>query len=418
MHVSILASHILLISTGICANFNGQNLPDFSGDEAGTAPQDVLDPLDADCTISHATRYTMARRRDPVHFDTSPLHDFELPKIEPMNATAGEQWEFDGISSDGRQAFIFGFYRDPNYSFLGTGNLRAYMEFALANGSRYAVVDYAEESTIISCLGRGTRGTWSGKEFLYEFQVAEDMSSVRLRIDTPEAKGMIVMQSVAPPRYADNTVWPSDNASSMTVPHFYWAEPIPVADTIVEMAIEGSDVKWTGMGGHERLWGAFNWPTCLANLLAVRLHVGPYALSFIEFGSDREKGQQVPSVLLVENGQQLVGTRRTEPSTTEDFVRVRMLYGGDGATTEYLLNKVTGVEVIVESPTREKTWSFLATHKNIAFEYVLTEGVGGTAYSGIAKGGLVGSKTWEGPAFTEIMRFPEKSWLLTKNFVY
>lgn len=54
----------------------------------------------------------------------------------PMNSTAGEQWEFDGVSEDGKQAFIFGVYRDPDYSFLGTGNLRVHAEFPKENGSR------------------------------------------------------------------------------------------------------------------------------------------------------------------------------------------------------------------------------------------------------------------------------------------
>lgn len=55
----------------------------------------------------------------------------------PMSSTPGEQSEFDGVSEDGKQAFIFGVYRDPNYSFLGTGNLRAYAELVNEYGSRY-----------------------------------------------------------------------------------------------------------------------------------------------------------------------------------------------------------------------------------------------------------------------------------------
>lgn len=403
------------VFTIIISTSSGLDHPTLSAESPGRG-QHVFGTSDSRCTISHATRYTMARRHEPVQFHTSTLHDFEQPKVEPMNATAGEQWEFDGVSSDGKQAFILGFYRDPNYSFLGTGNLRAYLEFALANGTQYAVVDYAEESTIETCLGQGTRGTWSSKDFVYQFEVPEDMSWVHITLDNPEVKGSIDMDSVAPARYADNNIWPSEDASLLTVPHFYWAEPVPVADSTVHLAFEGKEVQWSGMGGHERLWGAFNWPTCLANMLAVRLHVGPYALSFIEFGSDRQRGLQVPSVLLAENGRKLVGTRRTEPSTTEDFVQVRMLYE-NGTTTEHLSNKVTGMEVVVESPSQDNRWIFLITHKNIAFEYVLTEGVGGTAYSGTAEGGLEGFQNWEGPAFTEVMEFPLKSWLLTKNFV-
>lgn len=45
---------------------------------------------------------------------------------------------------DESQVFIFGVYRDPNYSSLGTGNLRAHAEFYRENVSRFSIIDYAE----------------------------------------------------------------------------------------------------------------------------------------------------------------------------------------------------------------------------------------------------------------------------------
>jgi hypothetical protein len=369
------------------------------------------------CRISYATRYGMAGRRDPVFFSTSPLDDFEQPSIEPMNATAGEQWEFDGISEDGTQAFVFGFYRDPNFAFFGTGNLRMYAEFVFANGSRYAVVDYAEESIIQSCPGKGTRGTWKADDWAYTFEISADMSQTKITVNNPEAKIVIEMASLAPPRYADGSTWPSANASLLTVPHFDWVEPVPVAEVIVDATIHGDRVLWAGLGGHERLWGAFNWFTCLETLLVARVRTGPYALSFLEFGSGQQRGLYVPSVVLAEDGKNIFNTRRTEPSKAEDYMQVRKLYGGVGVTTEALADKVTGMDVVLVSPKRNRQWKFVLTHKNLAFEYNLGVGRGGSAYSGIAVGGLVGSDLFKGPAFSEVMRFPEKSMLLAKNFV-
>lgn len=91
------------------------------------------------CRVYNSGKYDMARGRKPVFFSTgqSEYWDWEEPSVVPMNSAAGEQWEFDGVSEDGKQAFIFGVYRDPNYSFLGTGNLRVYAEFVNENGSRY-----------------------------------------------------------------------------------------------------------------------------------------------------------------------------------------------------------------------------------------------------------------------------------------
>ncbi|KAI0009477.1 hypothetical protein F4779DRAFT_366326 [Xylariaceae sp. FL0662B] len=426
MRTRSLLGLLCFSSIGICQGASGPKQPrgwtaDWKTEQLvlGSVGGEEVEEAEG-CTVSRVQRYDVARGRSAaagVFFSTSAGDDFERPSIEPMNGTAGEQWEFDGISEDGAQAFCFGFYRDPNYAMFGSGNLRLYAEFGFPNGSRYAVVDYAEESVVESCPGRGTRGVWRAGGWSYSFEVSADMSRTRIVMDNPEAKGTIVMTSVAPPRYADANVWPSEDASSLTVPHFYWVEPVPVADLTIDAVINGETIAWTGMGGHERLWGAFNWYTCLDSMVVVRLRAGPYALSFIDFGSGREKGLHVPSVMLAEGGKKIFGTRRTEPSKTEDYFQVRKLYGGDGATTVAIADKVTGVEVVLESPGRKKQWKFVVTHKNVAFEYFLGQGVGGTAYSGTLEGGLVGSKQFKGPAFTEIMKFPEKSMLLKRNYI-
>lgn len=373
--------------------------------------------VDNDCRTSHVTRYEMARKRHPVHFSTDPLDDFEWPRIEPMNSTAGEQWEFDGISEDGTEAFCFGFYRDPNYSFLGTGNLRAYVEFGFANGSRYAVVDYAEQSTIVSCPGRGTRGVWSGDGWSYTFETSADMSRTRIIMDNPEAKGTVVMTSITKPRYANNVQWPSATGELSTVPHFYWAEPVPVADAYMEGVIKGDLVGWSGIGGHERLWGAFNWYTCLEGMTAVRLRVGPYALSFVQFSSGMQRGLQIPAVVLAKHGQTILTTKLLEDSSEHDHAIIRKIYGDFGVSTSRLQDKATGFDILLGSPSRDKQWRFIVTHKNVGFEYFLGQGAGGTAYSGTAEGGETGEGSFSGPVFSEIMKFPDRSLLLTTNYV-
>ncbi|CAJ2503613.1 Uu.00g110070.m01.CDS01 [Anthostomella pinea] len=333
-----------------------------------------------------------------------------------MNSTAGEQWEFDGISNDGTRVFVFGFYRDPNYSFFGTGNLRLYAEFASSNGSRYAVVEYAEESTVEWCPDRGTRGVWRGPNWVYTFETNTDMSLTTITMDDPEAKATITMQSIALVQYADNRAWPDEQGNPLTVPHFYWIEPVPVADLTLEAVIMGEAMTWEGMGGPERLWGAFNWFTCLKSMMAIRLHVGPFALSLVEFGSHRQRGLTVPSVLLVLEGQKMFESRSTELSLVDDFFQVRKIYNGPGATTQTLEDKVTGIELILTSPSRKQSCRFVVTHKIFAFEYVLGEGRGGTAYAGTAEGGLLGSMLWGGPAFTEVLKFPKFSMLLRDNY--
>ncbi|RYO92365.1 hypothetical protein DL766_000333 [Monosporascus sp. MC13-8B] len=316
MRILYLSGIVYLVHGVLCTGQTSAELPPGWSETWSTEP---LVAVDDDCSVSRVTRYDMTRGKVEVPLSTSPLDDFEWPRIAPMNSTAGEQWEFDGIRQDGKESFCFGFYRDPTYSFLGTGNLRAYVEFGFANGSRYAVVDYAEESTIISCPGRGTRGIWRGDSWSYTFEVSNDMTRTKIIMDNPEAKGVIVMTSVASPRYADNNIWPSKDAILATVPHFYWVEPVPVADIYIEAVIKGESVKWAGMGGHERLWGAFNWYTCLDGMVAIRLHAGPYALSFVQFDSARQKGLQASALMLAENGTTIFRTRLMGSSKDDNY---------------------------------------------------------------------------------------------------
>ncbi|KAI2635286.1 hypothetical protein GGS21DRAFT_74375 [Xylaria nigripes] len=368
------------------------------------------------CKTSRLTRYDIARRHEPVFFSTDPMDDFELPKVMPPNSTTGEQWGFDGISESGREAFMIGFYRDPSFAVFGTGNLRFYLEFAFANGSRHAAVEYAEESIVESCPGKGTRGTWRGDGWAYGFDVSADMKRAEVFMDSPYEKGRIVMNSIARPRYADNAAWPSKDASSEPIPFWHWVEPIPVAEVDFDIAVLGEKVSWTGMGGHERLWNAFNWLTSVASLTAVRLRAGPFALSLVQWGSHIREGLVVPSVLLAKDGETVFSTRRTTSSETEDHLQMRKIYDQDGFTTKALDDKATGFELVLNSPRRESSWAFNVTHRNIGFEYPFGGGLGSTGYSGVVKGGQVGGEAWEGPAFSEIMNFPKNSILFSNNY--
>ncbi|KAI0139856.1 hypothetical protein GGR57DRAFT_488416 [Xylariaceae sp. FL1272] len=369
------------------------------------------------CKQSRVGRYDMARSNAGVFFSTGTTSNPEWPSIEPMNTTAGEQWEFDGMSSDGQQALVFGFYRDPNYSFFGTGNLRMYAEFVLSDGSRYLIVDYAEDSVIEWCPDTGTRGVWRGEDWVYTFQIAPDMSVAHITMENPEAKAKVSMRSLAPPRYANNRFWPDEQGDPSAVLHFYWIEPIPVSQLEFEGTIHGKSLSWIGMGGHERLWGAFNWRTCLEGMTAVRLWTGPYALSLVEFMSGREPGIMSSSILLVSSENEVFfQSNSISPKHGRDYFQIKKLYNGTGATTHFLADKVTGVELVLISPGRQLEWRFVVAHNVISFEYVLGGGRGGTAYAGSASGGLQGSRVWNGPAFSEFMRFPEHSLLLSKNY--
>lgn len=369
--------------------------------------------LNGDCKTSRMTAFEVAKQNEDIWISTSPLDDIEAPKILPLNATSGEQWEFDGISNDGMNAFIFGFYRDPGLSLMGSGNLRLSAELAYANGTRFGRVDYAKESIIDSCV-TGTRGVWKGDDFSYTFEISKDISQLKLIIDAPDLKGTIFMTSKTVPRYADAQTWPSPNASTAISPYFHWIEPIPVGSVNVDLMVADEKFAWEGLGGHNRLWSPFNWFTCLKSMNAVRMIAGPYSLSFMKFTSRVKWGEEYTSVLLMKDGEELLATTLNEASTTEDYVLDEKTY--DGTVTGTLRDKVTGYELELVSPSRNKHWTFIMEHKNIAFEYLIGKGRGGSGFSASSSGGPVGLEQFRGVALTEALNFPDSSPLFQRQY--
>lgn len=371
------------------------------------------------CTVSHTKAYGMAKGRAAVHFKAHPLEDWLLPGIEPMNKTAGEQWTFDGVSEDGMQSFIIGHYRDPNYSIIGAGNLRVSAEFSFGNGTRHAQLNYAEESTIESCPGVGARGIWKGRDFTYSFAITADMRRPRLQVDSPKANVSITLGALAPPRYADSSVWPSEATSMLAVPHFYFVEPIPVGEVAVGGIILGAPISWTGIGGFQHLWSAFNWYTTLRNMEWVKLRAGPYALTTWLFGSGRDKDVEVNSVILAKDGEKIFGSRNTIESTTEDYFQMKKTYGSeDGGISGHLNDKATGFQLELISPLRNEKWIFNVTHQSLAFEFPVAQGTGGMGFCSRSQWGRVGTdELFKGPALTEILTLPRRSLILKNNYV-
>jgi hypothetical protein len=377
-------------------------------------PVNTEDLSQKGCTISHMDAFDMEKGRKQVFFSADPLDDPEAPKMAPLNSTGGEQWEFDGVSDDGLLAFCFGFYRDPNYAILGTGNLRLSAEFSRPNQQRFVRVDYPSSSTVESCPW-GTRGVWKSKDYSYTFEVTKDMKVARIGVDTSDLKGSLIMRSLIPAHYPDGSVYPNEKASTEVVPYFRWIEPIPAAEVHVDLEIEGKPYTWSGLGGHERLWVAFSWFTCLQGMTAIRVKAGPYAATYTYFKSAIDKGLYRGSTLLTKDEEVIFSTALSEPSEDKDYAVLTKTYGGK--VTGNLKDKATGFELVLVSPGTKKQWSFSITNQNVGFEYMLGEGVGGTGYSGTAVGGPIGLKQYFGPAFAETLEFPKNSYLFKPNYV-
>lgn len=390
------------------------------------------------CQTSNLTAFEMAKGRSIVDFATRATEPLELPKIRPLNSSGGEQWEFDGISDDGMQSFIVGFYRDPNYAILGTGNFRLSIEFAFADRTRFYEVYYPERSVVETC-DIGTRGIWFDENdgYKFTFLVNADMSEAVVTLDTDTAKGRAVFKSRAMPVTADGHVWPSENASTAPVPYWHWSEPIPGGTVDLDVNIQGKQIQWSGMGGHERFWSAFryvlcfrcarrnkfplmrllvsSWFTCLRGLSSVRAMLGPYVLTYFGFTSNLVPDLQTQSVVLFKDGQPVFRSTLGTPSDTEPYALITKSY--DGAVAGTLKDKVTGWQLELVAPATMTHYTFFVDHKNLGFEYILGEGVGGSGFSGISRGGHVGLGQYEGVALSEALTFPKNSPIFRSNYV-
>lgn len=380
-------------------------------------PSNLNTSVNDACNISHLTAFEMEKTRRPVFFGSDPLDDPESPKMLPLNTTGGEQWEFDCVSGDGMSMFYFGFYRDPNYSILGTGNLRLVSEWDHADGRKFIRVDYPSDSIAESCTW-GTRGLWkgnNGKDYSCGFEITKDMAIARVGCHTDDLTGSMVFKSLLPPRYPDGSIYPNAGADTEVIPYFRWVEPIPVSMTEVDVRIEGKSFQFVGLGGHERIWTAFNWFTCLRAFSAVRILAGPYALSHIGWESNVVPGLYNPSIVLAKDGKQIFAATRDLSSETEDYVMMKKTSGGTVAGG--LRDQTTGFILDIVSPSTEKQWRFVVENKLVGFEVNAGDKFGSNGFSATVEGGALGEKPYSGAAFVELLEFPADSVLLKPNYV-
>ncbi|KAI8633140.1 hypothetical protein F5Y19DRAFT_471399 [Xylariaceae sp. FL1651] len=180
-------------------------------------------------------------------------------------------------------------------------------------------------------------------------------------------------------------MWPGGNAPGALaiVPHFFWVEPIPTAKAKAKISMQNTRSSWTCVGGHERLWAAFNWRTCLRNLKIICLEADNI---FGVIGTSR--GGPAAEIEIVEEG--------------ENRITLRRLYDGNGITTEHLNDNVTSMELRLEQLSQQLERVFIVKFKNIKFVYVPTKGRGGTECAGTMTGGRTGARAEQGPAFVEM----------------
>ncbi|TPX24001.1 hypothetical protein DIZ76_013344 [Coccidioides immitis] len=356
------------------------------------------------CSVSHLSAYEQVE--GPVAFSTSSTEHLETPKLSGVNATAWEQWEFDGTDDDGMAGIIIGFSRDASYAFFGLGNLRVEFYMVLSDGTVIQELDYLDESTIMNCQGDIT-GMWNSTKRSYSFHVPKDMSRATVKWRTPAGKGTLSLTSTTQPHFPDGSMWPSQGARTEMAPSLHMNQPIAGGRVIADVELSSSKrMQLRGFGGHGRLWAQGGWFDIVDGFHIIRAYAGPYTISYWRPISRLNKGDVYHSAQLFKHGKLLAATQLGEKSQTKDYI----LFSNDfrGKVSGGLTDKSTGHVLEFISPSRGKTWRFLVEHMRKKFEMGLGGETGISGFTNRVTGGEAGGRQYEGRGFSEQTIFPEE----------
>ncbi|KAL8837986.1 MAG: hypothetical protein Q9176_005334 [Flavoplaca citrina] len=368
------------------------------------------------CTVSHLTAFEQAS--GPVTFSTSGHDNLDIPRLSSINATSWEQWEFDSVSDTGLAGIMMGFSRDASYAFFGQGNLRVEFYIVLADGSVVQELDYVSESTIEVCPDL-IRGVWQSpsKRRTYAFAVTRDMKHAKLTFDSGSVNGSFTITSSAPAHLPNGDIYPSKNARSTELaPKLYMAQPIPGGRTTADLVINKTPVRFTGTGGHVRIWAKDSWFAICGGWHFLRAVAGPYVISYWQPVSrvPGHKGQSYPSAQLFYDGQKVMSTRRRGGKDGSKNLKANqddhVLFSDetDGEVKGGLAHDPNSGHIIeFVSPSLGKRWLFRVQHMRKQFEMGLGGASGLTGFTNRVAGGEVGGTQYEGRALSEQVLLPE-----------
>ena len=361
-----------------------------------------------DCHVSRMSAFDpLVPGPVPFSEPVNPLN----PQFHSLNATTGEQWEFDAISADGTSGVLIAFYRDPEFSFLGPGNLRINLDVAFSDRTTASLIDYAEQSIVEAC-GDVITGTWLRSDASYRFRIAADSSWASIAVNTPLINGTIELENKASPRGADGSALGISReiggTQHRTISGMHWMEPMPAAHSSVNLTVKGSPLSIAGgIGGAERIWQNRTWFDMLQGYTFFRAVVGPYTMSYWSSASKHD-GNEVGNVMLWYEGKPVFTSsdkiesaqRAQKDGIKDDFFVYQPTYSGT-VRSSVGEHAPTGYNVRMVSPSSGAHWSFHFEHQRVLFEFNLGRGAGGTAFMGPASGGEKDGEQFEGTFLNE-----------------
>jgi hypothetical protein len=352
--------------------------------------------------------------KSPIWLSKSPLDSFERSKMSAVNDTAWEHWYFEGVSEAG-DMFVTSFARDPSYKLFGQGVLRLELRFSWANGTSFGLVEAVKNSRVEDCCGE-VFGTWSSPEKTFTFRISADLKTAVVELNSPTVQGKVELESFGPSRYPDGETWPSRTASTQLSPHLHFTESIVAAEAKVDVTVAGSRLKFSGFGGHNHFWAAFDWFTIVLGWRLVRGVAGPYAFSIWHPVSKINFGVEYQSAMLLKDGKPIFTAygplNKTSTAATNHLI-IGKKYGG-AVHSEFLdPNSAWTLDFI--APETGERWWFDLEHKKLGMDVGLGAASSAAYFVEHVRGGEIDGEQYSGYAVAEQAFFPE---VMGPDFMY
>ncbi|KAH8596199.1 hypothetical protein B0O99DRAFT_686243 [Bisporella sp. PMI_857] len=136
---------------------------------------------------------------------------------------------------------------------------------------------------------------------------------------------------------------------------------------------------FTGIGGHNRIWGAFNRITMVQGWHIIRATVSPYSLTYWE-PKEQASGLIRPSAFLAKDEPKILSAQTERTSQIENYTTFSKLEGSQ--LQGGLADNTTSYKLDYTAPSERKHWQFILEHKNIEYELGMGGGSGLTGFIG------------------------------------
>ncbi|THG98946.1 hypothetical protein EW026_g3325 [Hermanssonia centrifuga] len=294
---------------------------------------------------------------------------FDGPKVKSLNSTTSDWWYFDVVSSNLDASVVIAFFSAESTGLwegipdLGTATW-AYTIITFPNGTQSVIFFPVDQMTVVTVENGGyaTMGNQTG------WAGTPDMSEYWVWVDAPDAgiEGNLVLKSVATGHSPCAPASSPPGQSFELGPDFGWNNAVPDADARVDLTINGSRLKFSGSGYHDKNWGSRPIETVVGSWYWGHARVGPLSIVWFDFiapdGTEKPSSYVSSDGTLISSTCDLAGSVRptgvnaTFPPTSQSapasgFRVIIPSQDGEGLTFN-----ITHKEVIYDSPGQAVRW--------------------------------------------------------------